>query len=199
MPNLLQKWILFGSIMACGARNESAKLSQNDFNPANAPVRSDCLAWDAAKKRTVAVDWDDQASLRVCMILQNDGALGFDLRLRTSVPEMRRQALQVELKNPVGGSSVGVFPLVWNPFNGIYELKLSQGCLIGTPGGCAESAPLEMRRLFDPLPRSEAYWHPDVQLTVSLLNPQSKSQANAPHFVFSWNASSIRDPENRIN
>ncbi len=191
MRGVLRKVLVVSGLMACGARNDASKLSQDPVYPANMPIRSECLGLEANRTRTVAVDWDDQAPLRVCMVLQNDGALAFDIRLRGNAPAMRRQAVHVELRNPVGGSSAGVFPLVWNPFNGLYELQLSQGCLVGAPAGCSVPAPLEMRRLFEALPHSEAQWHPELQLTISFLNPANKLQKNTPRFVFGWNAATL--------
>lgn len=200
MQATLHKILAMAGLIACGEKNDSSRMSQLDsIYPANTPIRSECLGLDATKNRSVPVDWDDQSPLRVCLIQQNDGALGFDLRLRANPPEIRRQAVNIELKSTSGRSAAGVFPLVWNPFNGLYELQLSQGCLVGAPGGCSVTAPIPMRRLFAALPHVEDSWRPDVQMTVSLVQPEGKSQNDNPRFTFVWNSHEGREAEKTVN
>gem|GEM_PF-6329995 len=201
MRKNLHKILVIVGLMACGSKNDASKLSHKDVIPDNSPIRSDCLGMDAGKNRTaVSVDWDDQSPLRVCLVLQADGAFAFDLRLRTNRPELRRQAANIELRTPSGSTAAGVFPFVWNPYNGIYEMQLSEGCIIGSPEGCAVTAPPEMRRMFSAIPHSEGAWHPDVQMVLSLVDPTGgKNQMEAPRFLFNWNSHTLKLSEKILN
>ncbi len=187
MREMLQKILVMAGMVGCGEKADTAKIAAFDINPANLPIRSECLGLDATKNRSIPVDWDDQTPLRVCLVQQNDGALAFDVRLRTDTPALRRQAVNIEVQGSAGRTASGVFPLVWNPFNGLYELQLSQGCLVGTPGGCAVTAPDSMRQLFTALPQAEDSWHPDVQMTLTLVQPNGKAHPENPRFTFRWN------------
>jgi hypothetical protein len=188
MREMLQTILALASLVGCGEKVETAKLADFDINPANLPVRSACLGLDATKNRSIPVDWDDHSPLRVCLVQQNDGALAFDIRLRTETPALTRQALNVEVQGSTGRTASGVFPLTWNPFNGLYELQLSQGCLVGTPGGCAVTAPDSMRQLFTALPQAEDGWHPDVRMNLALVHPDGKSFPENPRFHFQWDS-----------
>ncbi|WP_141733685.1 hypothetical protein [Oligoflexus tunisiensis] len=190
MRQMFQKILAIAGLIGCGEKAETANLADIDINPANTPVRFECLGLDATKNRSIPVDWDDQTPLRVCLIQQADGALAFDIRLRTETPALRRQAMSVQVQGANGRSAAGVFPLVWNPFTGIYELQLSQGCLVGSPGGCAVTAPAVMRHLFTALPPAEDSWHPDVAMTLTLVQPDGKAHPENPRFHFQWNGQS---------
>lgn len=191
MREMLQKILAIAGLVGCGEKADTAKIATFDINPSNLPIRSECLGLDATKNRSIPVDWDDQAPLRVCLVQQNDGALAFDIRLRTETPALRRQAVNIEVQGSTGRRASGVFPLVWNPFNGLYELQLSQGCLVGTPGGCAVTAPDTMRQLFTALPQAEDSWHPEVQLTLTLVQPNGKAHPENPRFTFHWNGNAL--------
>lgn len=195
MRETIHKILAIAGLMGCGEKPDAAKIAQFDINPANTPVRFECLGLDATKNRSIPVDWDDQTPLRVCLVQQKDGALGFDIRLRAEAPELPPQAMNVELRSASGRSSFGVFPLIWNPFNGLYELQLSAGCLVGIPGGCAVTAPANMRQLFAALPHVEDSWRPDVQMTLSLVQPEGKPHNDNPRFTFQWNSSSTEPKE----
>jgi hypothetical protein len=106
--------------------------------------------------------------------------------------------LIVEVHGVTGRTASGVFPLVWNPFNGIYELQLSQGCLIGSPGGCAVTAPDAMRQLFAALPQAEDSWHPDVRMTLTLVQLDGKAHPENPRFHFQWKTGST-EPQKTVN
>ncbi len=201
MRNSIHKILVIVSLMACGSKNDASKLSEKDPIPDNSPVRSDCLGMDAGKNpKAVSVDWDDQSPLRVCLVLQADGAFAFDLRLRTNHPELRRQMANIEVRSPSGRTASGVFPFVWNPYNGIYEMQLSEGCMIGSPDGCAVTAPAEMRRMFSAIAHTEGAWHPEVQMAVSLVNPKSgKSHIEAPRFLFNWNSQTLKLSDKIVN
>jgi hypothetical protein len=187
--------ILFG-FFACGPKRE-AETILSEVTPANAPLHSQCLGVESLRGKAVPVDWDDHSRLRVCLLLQNDGALAFDLRLRGEPASSLSPQVNIEILGSQGRRSSSIFPLLWNPFTGYYELYVSQGCLIGNPGGCAEQAPPAMRRMFDALPRSEGGWHPDAQLIVSFPAPKSRSlSGQVPRFVFSWSSVSARSPVN---
>jgi len=198
MRELLHKILAIAGLVGCGEKAETAKVAALDINPANLPVRSECLGLDATKNRGIPVEWDDQTPLRVCLVQQADGALAFDIRLRTETPAARRQAMNVEVRGANGRSASGVFPLLWNPFNGIYELQLSQGCLIGTPDGCAVTAPGAMRHLFTALPQAEDSWHPEVRMNLSLVQDEGKPQPDNPRFTFYW-PSSPTELEKNVN
>jgi hypothetical protein len=198
MREMLQKILAIASLVGCGEKADTSRLSEFDINPSNLPIRSECLGLDATKNRSIPVDWDDQTPLRVCLIQQNDGALAFDIRLRTDTPGLRRQALNIEVQGGTGRKASGVFPLVWNPFNGIYELQLSQGCLVGSPGGCAVTAPEAMRQLFTALPQAEDSWHPEVQMSLTLVQANGKSDPENLRFQFHWN-SNTTEPQKNVN
>lgn len=198
MRELLQKILALASLAGCGEKADTAEFADSDINPANLPIRSECLGLDATKNRSIPVDWDDQTPLRVCLVQQTDGALGFDIRLRADTPALARQALNVEVHGVTGRTASGVFPLVWNPFNGIYELQLSQGCLIGSPGGCAVTAPDAMRQLFAALPQAEDSWHPDVRMALTLVQLDGKAHPENPRFHFQWNTGST-EPQKTVN
>jgi hypothetical protein len=196
MRELLNKILAIVGLMGCGEKADTGKIAALDINPANLPVRSECLGLDVTHNHGVPVDWDDQTPLRVCLVQQADGALAFDIRLRTDRPAARRQAMNVEVRGVNGRSAGGVFPLLWNPFNGIYELQLSQGCLVGTPDGCAVTAPSTMRHLFSALPHAEGSWHPEVRMNLSLVQDEGKSQPDSPRFSFYWPSSSTELEKN---
>lgn len=188
------KHLVFLAFFGCGERRENAKLQDINLEFTNTPIRSECWGFDGNSQTTVPVEWDDQSELRVCMLLQKDGALGFDIRLRTESADIRRRAVLVELRNPNGQSASSVFPLRWNPFNGLYELQLTQGCLIAQPNGCAQMAPAAMQDLFRPLPHSESDWRPAAQLLLSLELFEAKSKKPRDEregiyrrtYVFTW-------------
>ncbi|HYX32408.1 MAG TPA: hypothetical protein VE954_04790 [Oligoflexus sp.] len=198
MREMFHKILAIASLIGCGEKVDPSRLADFDINPANLPVRSDCLGLDATRNRNVSVDWDDHTPLRVCLVQQTDGALGFDIRLRTDTPGLRRQAMNVEVQGSSGRKSSGVYPLVWNPFNGIYELQLSQGCLVGAPGGCSVTAPDDMRQLFTALPPAEGNWHPDVTMSLSLVQPDGKAAPDNARFIFQWSSGAV-DANKSVN
>lgn len=195
MRDMFHIILAIAGLIGCGEKAETNKIAELDINPANLPIRSECLGLDATKNRSIPVDWDDQTPLRVCLVEQADGALGFDIRLRTETPGLRRQAMNVEVQGSSGRTASGVFPLVWNPFTGIYELQLSQGCLVGSPGGCAVTAPDAMRQLFTALPQAEDSWHPDVHMSLTLVQADGKDHPENPRFHFQWNSNTAELPK----
>ena len=174
MIKFLLSLLLAALFTACGMRAENFHLQSMRDEPDNTPLRSECLGFDSILNKTTQVEWDDLSELRVCLVLQKGNALAFDIRLRNDANDVKAPAASIELRSPNGQSRNAMFPMHWNPFNGIYELQLSQGCLIGKPAGCAQEAPESMRELFQSVPHSESHWHSEVNLQLTMITIESK-------------------------
>ena len=142
-------------LMACGPR-PSSSLNQIPADSAdNTPVKSQCFALGRSLDAAVPVEYDDQAEVRLCANVQKDGQLGLDLRFRPSQMPSGRMAALVVVRNTQGVEARRMFRLEQDPLTADYALNLSQGCLVGKPGGCARMGTPSMHELLAPIQSQE--------------------------------------------
>ncbi len=157
MQKVLSCLSLF-ALLGCGPRPMTSSPSHSQI-PAdwadNTPIKSHCFALGQSLAAAVPVDFDDQAEVRVCASIQKDARLGVDLRLRPNQPHSGHLAALVVVRNTQGEEARRMFRLDQDPLSADYTLYLSQGCLVGRPGGCARTSSPAMRELLAPIASQE--------------------------------------------
>ena len=161
-------------LVACGITKPSSELANTNDLPDNYAVKSECYALTQDLDKAIKVEADDVSDIRLCAIVQKDGHLGLDLRYQPQdkIPPYPIFAM-VTLQDGKGRSSSEMFRMQSNAFSGSYELYLTDGCLVGSFGGCAQGAQKKMQQLLDVLNARERSRSFDVSFAfVSLKNDQ---------------------------
>lgn len=161
LRTLLLAPILF--LQACGQMSPlSAELKDL---PDNYPLRTACYGLSQDLKQAIRVRPDDATDIRLCASVQKDGHIGLDVNYRPQVATDPIFAF-VTLRTDDGENASGLFPLRVNPVTGAHELYLTDGCAVGSVGGCAQQAQQKMRELFEALENDEqekiASFHVDL-------------------------------------
>ena len=168
--------ILIGlAVMSCGVSKRGSQL-QADL-PDNYAIRSSCYALSQDLKQPILVASDDGADIRLCANVQKDGHLGLDLRYQSlqKNPGFPIYAL-VTLQDGKGRSSSETFRMEANPLAGNYQLYLTDGCLIGSFGGCSQTSQKKMQQLFDVLNNRERSNGFEVNLAFGVIKSDQEAQ-----------------------
>lgn len=172
------KLLFLLAVGACGPRpGVSSSLSEqtSDWGDTTA-LKSQCFALATELEKSVRVDYDDQAEVRLCAHLQTDGQMALELRYHPDRMPTSRLAALVHVRNAQGQQAEGLFPLSFQTLTQSHELYLSRGCLLGRIGGCARQSTPAMRELFAPLRSEEgAMSYESFLVEVSLLTPQMRN------------------------
>lgn len=141
-------------LISCGV-NKSASHLKSEL-PDNYPLKSNCYGLSQDLNAPVKVEADDQIDVRLCAKLQKDGHLAFDIRYN---PQKKLSPYPifayVSLDDGSGRTASEMFRMTMNPYTGAYELYLTDGCLVGRFGGCAEESQKKMQTLIDMLNHRE--------------------------------------------
>lgn len=138
----------FCLLLGCGPLSSSSAELKN--LPDNYPVRTTCYGLSQDLKEAIRVRSDDAADIRLCASVQKDGHVGLDINYHPQVVADPIFAL-VSLRGDDGRNATGLFPLVVNPITGAHELYLTDGCSVGSVGGCSQQASKKMQELFEAL------------------------------------------------
>ncbi len=152
------------------------------------PIKLHCWAMSKKSPEPVEVDYDDQADIRVCVALQNDGHLGIDLRYRPDSLKARGAFAQFKVQNAAGVQASELFPLTPQKFSSTFEIYLGDGCVIGGVQSCVKEGSAQMRQLFRPLqPEGDGSSYAPFTLQISLLEVKTeKTLTSHPAFRQSY-------------
>jgi len=140
-------------------------------------VKSVCYALSQDLEHPIRVEADDESDIRLCAVVQKDGHLGLDVRYQPQQKAMPYPIFaMVTLEDGKGRSASEMFRMQSNPFSGTYELYLTDGCLVGTFGGCAQNSQRKMQQLLDILESRERSATFDVGLAFVAVKSESESQ-----------------------
>ncbi len=145
--------------------------------PDNYAIKSICYAQSQDLDHPVQVESDDESDIRLCAVVQKDGHLGLDVRYQAHQKAFPYPIFaMVTLEDGKGRSASGMFRMQSNPFSGLYELYLTDGCLVGTFGGCAQGSQKKMHQLLDILENRERSSSFDVGLAFVAINSEREFQ-----------------------
>lgn len=167
--------ILFSFVVfACGVKQGTELSEVKSELPDNYAIKSLCYALSQELDKPVKVEADDESDVRLCAVVQKDGHLGLDLHYQPQRKVLVDPVFaMVTLEDGKGRTASEMFRMEANPYSGAYELYLTDGCLVGTFGGCAQNARRKMSQFLDVLTSRERSSSFDVSLAfVSVKNDQ---------------------------
>ena len=170
----MKRWLLgLLFVASCSGENRSAKSELPD----NFPIRSVCYGVSQDLKEAVKVADEDASPIRLCANVQKDGHLGLDVRYLPGKATARYPVFAlVTLQDGSGRSASEMFQMQSNPFSGAYEIYLTDGCLVGSFGGCTQSAHRKMQELFQYLQDRENSGGFEVSLAFVAVKGQDQFQ-----------------------
>jgi len=159
-------------LFACGVKQGSELSDVKSELPDNYATKSLCYGLSQDLDKAVKVEADDESDIRLCALVQKDGHLGLDIRYQPERKILSAPVFaMVTLQDGKGRTASEMFRMNSNPLSGAYELYLTDGCLVGTFGGCAQSAEKKMMQFLDILNTRERSSNFDVSLAfVSIKN-----------------------------
>ncbi|RYZ57049.1 MAG: hypothetical protein EOP07_11000 [Proteobacteria bacterium] len=169
--------IVVALLISCGVKQVSNLSSTKSELPDNYAIKSSCYALSQDLEKPIRVEADDESNIRLCAVVQKDGHLGLDLRYQ---PQNKLSPYpifaMVTVQDAKGREASEMFRMESNPYSGAYELYITDGCLVGTFGGCAQSAQKKMLRFLDVLnnrERSDAF---DVSLAFVAMKSDKETE-----------------------
>ncbi|RYZ89911.1 MAG: hypothetical protein EOP04_05505 [Proteobacteria bacterium] len=171
-----QLLIIAGLFLASCGTNKPASEVQSEL-PDNYATRSTCYGLSQDIDTPVRVEADDQIDVRLCANLQKDGHVAFDVQYK---PQKKLSAYPifalVTLDDGKGGTASELFRMTMNPYTGKYQLYLTDGCLVGRFGGCAQDSQKKMQDLLDILNARESKSAFDISLAFVAIKSDKETQ-----------------------
>ncbi len=153
MWQLILSPLLF--LVSCGV-NKSISEVKSEL-PANYALKSQCQGLSQDLETPVRVSADDTIDVRLCTHTQKDGHLAFDINYRPQKDLAPYPIFAfVNVDDGKGKTASELFRMNANPFTGTYQLYLTDGCVVGRFGGCAQEAPKKMQDFLRILATKEA-------------------------------------------
>ncbi len=143
---LMRQYIVTAALLlaSCGMNKPSSEVKSE--LPANYALRTSCQGLSQDLESSVKVSADDTIDVRLCTHLQKDGHLAFDINYR---PQKNLAPYPifafVNLEDGKGKTASELFRMNANPFTGTYQLYLTDGCVVGSFGGCAQESQKKMQ------------------------------------------------------
>lgn len=173
----LRLGLLALSLSSCGAKPGSEFADVKSELPDNYAVKSLCYGLSQELDQPIKVEADDESDVRLCAVVQKDGHLGLDMRYQPQRKILSAPVFaMVTLQDAKGRSASEMFRMATNPLSGAYELYLTDGCLVGTFGGCAQVAEKKMLQFLDLLNARERSSSFDVSLAFVSIKNERETQ-----------------------
>lgn len=165
------------TLIACGVKQGSELSVVKSELPDNYAIKSLCYGLSQDLDKAVKVEADDESDIRLCAVVQKDGHLGLNMRYQPERKIISSPVFaMVTLQDGKGRTASEMFRMSSNPLSGGYELYLTDGCLVGTFGGCALSAEKKMLQFLDILNARERSSSFDVSLAFVSIKNERETQ-----------------------
>ncbi|MBC7530794.1 MAG: hypothetical protein H7318_04385 [Oligoflexus sp.] len=165
------------TLIACGVKQGSELSDVKSELPDNYAIKSLCYGLSQDLDKAVKVEADDESDIRLCAVVQKDGHLGLDMRYQPERKIISAPVFaMVTLQDGKGRTASEMFRMSSNPLSGGYELYLTDGCLVGTFGGCTQSAEKKMFQFLDILNARERSSSFDVSLAFVSIKNERETQ-----------------------
>lgn len=142
-------------LTSCGMNKTASEIKAE--LPDNFALKSNCYGLSQDIEAPVRVEADDQIDVRLCANLQKDGHLAFDVNYKPQKKLSESPLFAfVTLDDKKGRTASELFRMTKNPISGTYQLYLTDGCLVGRFGGCAQDSQKKMRDFLELLNNRES-------------------------------------------
>lgn len=162
-------------LTSCGMHKSASEVKSE--LPDNYPLKSTCYGLSQEIDAPVKVESEDQIDVRLCANLQKDGHLAFDIRYN---PQKKLSPYPifafVSIDDGHGRTASELFRMTMNPYTGAYQLYLTDGCLVGRFGGCAQESQKKMQVLLDMLNHRETRNSFDMSLAFVAIKSEKETQ-----------------------
>jgi hypothetical protein len=162
-------------LLSCGTNKSVSELSREW--PDNYATRSTCYGLNQEIESPIQVGPDDQMDVRLCTNLQKDGHIAFDIRY---TPQKKLSSFPifafVTLDDGKGRTASELFRMTMNPYSGAYQLYITDGCLVGRFGGCAQSSQKKMQDFLEILNKRESRSSFQVGLAFVAIKSDKETQ-----------------------
>lgn len=160
---------------SCGMNKTPAEIKAE--LPDNYALKSNCFGMSQEMDTPVKVEADDQIDIRLCANVQKDGHLAFNVNYRPQKKLSNYPLFAfVSLDDGKGRTVSELFPMRKDPYSGAYQLYLTDGCLVGRFGGCAESSQEKMQAFMDMLNKPETRASFDLSLAFVAIKSDKETQ-----------------------
>lgn len=162
-------------LVSCGMNKPASEIKSE--LPDNFALKSSCYGLSQDLEAPVRVEADDQVDVRLCTNVQKDGHLAFDIQYK---PQKKLSPYPifayVTIDDGKGSVASELFRMSRNPVSGAYQLYLTDGCLVGRFGGCAQESQRKMQEFMELLSDRETRNAFDLSLAFVAIKSDKETQ-----------------------